>query len=109
MSHGHVSAPINSSKSLGVSGGGANKIVRLQVASIMVPLLKFFFHEDVRRSAVQSLPEMLESANQAAEKGLHNATKQNVKQLLDYFWPALIEGLLKVCLVTSSSRHLKVC
>lgn len=63
----------------------------------MVPLIKFFFHEDVRRSAVQSLPEMLESAHLAAQKGLHGATKQNVKQLLDYFWPALMEGLSKVC------------
>ena len=64
----------------------------------MVPLLKFFFHEDVRRSAIQSLPEMLTSAHLAAEKGLHGATKQTVKQLLDFFWPALMEGLSKVCL-----------
>ena len=62
----------------------------------MVPLIKFFFHEEVRRSAVQSLPEMLESAKVAADKNVHGATQQNVKQLLDFFWPALMEGLSKV-------------
>ena len=62
----------------------------------MVPLLRFYFHEEVRQAAVQSLPELLRSANLAAEKGLHGATKANVKQMLDFFWPQLLDAMAKV-------------
>ena len=41
----------------------------MQVTDIMVPLLKFWFHEEVRRAAVQTLPELLRSAVLAKEKG----------------------------------------
>ena len=62
----------------------------------MVPLLRFYFHEEVRQAAVQSLPELLRSANLAAENGLHGATKANVKQMLDFFWPQLLDAMAKV-------------
>ena len=74
----------------------------------MVPLLRFYFHEEVRQAAVQSLPELLRSANLAAEKGLHGATKANVKQMLDFFWPQLLDAMAKVPLPHPllSSNHL---
>ena len=70
----------------------------MQVSSIVVPLLKFYFHEEVRIGSVQILCELLRSADIAADKGLHGSTKANVKQLLDYIWPALIEAISKVAL-----------
>ena len=71
-------------------------IIYVQVSSIVVPLLRFYFHEEVRIGAVQILCELLRSADLAAEKGLHGATKANTKQLLDYIWPALMEAISKV-------------
>jgi hypothetical protein len=41
----------------------------------MVPLLKFYFHEEVRRAAVAALPHLLRSAQAAAEKGVPGASK----------------------------------
>jgi importin-5 len=62
----------------------------------MVPLLKFYFHEEVRQAAVQSLPDLLSSAIKAAEKGQQGATPGHAKQLLDYMWGPLIEAMNKV-------------
>ncbi|KAI6670785.1 hypothetical protein NL676_005670 [Syzygium grande] len=67
-----------------------------QVAPTLVPLLKFYFHEDVRKAAVSAMPELLRSAKLAVEKGLaqgHNETY--VKQLSDYIIPALVEAIPK--------------
>lgn len=67
-----------------------------QVAPTLVPLLKFYFHEDVRKAAVSAMPELLRSAKLAVEKGLaqgHNETY--VKQLTDYIIPALVEAIPK--------------
>ena len=71
-------------------------ILPAQVSGIIVPLLRFYFHEEVRIGAVQMLSELLRSSQLAAEKGAQGATKANVKQLLDYIWPALIDALQKV-------------
>lgn len=65
-----------------------------QVTDIMVPLLKFWFHEEVRRAAANIIPELLHSAVAAASKG-GNADMSHVKQLLDFIWPPLIEALGK--------------
>jgi len=65
-----------------------------QVADIMVPLLKFWLHEEVRRAAVQTLPELLRSAVMSVEKGTVGDASV-VKQLLDYFWPAMMDALGK--------------
>ncbi|KAF2288178.1 hypothetical protein GH714_004837 [Hevea brasiliensis] len=40
-----------------------------QVATTLVPLLKFYFHEEVRKAAVSAMPELLRSAKLAIEKG----------------------------------------
>lgn len=65
-----------------------------QVTSIMVPLLKFYFHEDVRIAAVQSLPELLRSAVLAVEVGLPSDPTLP-SQLLDFVWNPLLEALQK--------------
>ncbi|KAK9862045.1 hypothetical protein WJX84_012004 [Apatococcus fuscideae] len=64
-----------------------------QVAGVMVPLLKFYFHEEVRSAAAQSLPELLRSAVLASEKG--QAQSSSVKQLLDGLWQPLIDAIQK--------------
>ncbi|XP_021714948.1 importin-5-like [Chenopodium quinoa] len=67
-----------------------------QVAPTLVPLLKFYFHEEVRRAAVSIMPELLLSAKLAVEKGLAQGRNESyVKQLSDYIVPALVEALHK--------------
>ncbi|XAR68644.1 hypothetical protein NMG60_11003840 [Bertholletia excelsa] len=67
-----------------------------QVAPILVPLLKFYFHEEVRRAAVSAMPELLRSAKLAVEKGQSQGRNESyIKQLSDYIIPALVEALHK--------------
>ncbi|GFZ20798.1 ARM repeat superfamily protein [Actinidia rufa] len=68
-----------------------------QVAPTLVPLLKFYFHEEVRKAAVSAMPELLRSAKLAVEKGLAQGRNESyIKQLSDYIVPALVEALHKV-------------
>ncbi|KAI3935949.1 hypothetical protein MKX01_021900 [Papaver californicum] len=67
-----------------------------QVAPILVPLLKFYFHEEVRKAAVSAMPELLRSAKLAVEKGQAQGRNETyVKQLSDYIVPALVEAVHK--------------
>ncbi|KAL9233007.1 hypothetical protein vseg_008053 [Gypsophila vaccaria] len=67
-----------------------------QVAGILVPLLKFYFHEEVRKAAVSAMPELLRSAKLAIEKGLAQGRNEAyLKQLSDYIIPPLVEALNK--------------
>ncbi|EOY10577.1 ARM repeat superfamily protein isoform 2 [Theobroma cacao] len=67
-----------------------------QVATTLVPLLKFYFHEEVRKAAVSAMPELLSSAKLAIEKGQSQVRNETyVKQLTDYIIPALVEALHK--------------
>ncbi|ONH94220.1 hypothetical protein PRUPE_7G004800 [Prunus persica] len=67
-----------------------------QVAPTLVPLLKFYFHEEVRKAAVSAMPELLRSAKLAVEKGLAQGHNESyIKQLSDYIIPALVEALHK--------------
>ncbi|KAF2314558.1 hypothetical protein GH714_027565 [Hevea brasiliensis] len=67
-----------------------------QVAPTLVPLLKFYFHEEVRKAAVSAMPELLRSAKLAVEKGFSQGRNESyVKQLSDYIIPALVEALHK--------------
>ncbi|TYI48477.1 hypothetical protein E1A91_D13G251200v1 [Gossypium mustelinum] len=67
-----------------------------QVALTLVPLLKFYFHEEVRKAAVSAMPELLRSAKLAMEKGMAQGRNETyVKQLSDYIIPALVEALHK--------------
>lgn len=70
--------------------------LRLQVTQIMVPLLKFYFHEEVRQAAVQAVPELLKSLYMAVSQGKANVDMQYVKQMLDYVWQPLIDSMVKV-------------
>jgi hypothetical protein len=67
----------------------------LQVTQIMVPLLKFYFHEDVRIAAVQCMPELLRSATLAVEKGTSPDASMPA-QMLDFFWQPLLDAMHKV-------------
>ncbi|XVF06605.1 hypothetical protein REPUB_Repub06bG0063600 [Reevesia pubescens] len=67
-----------------------------QVATTLVPLLKFYFHEEVRKAAVSAMPELLRSAKLAVEKGQSQGRNETyIKQLTDYIIPALVEALHK--------------
>ncbi|PKA62450.1 hypothetical protein AXF42_Ash009336 [Apostasia shenzhenica] len=67
-----------------------------QVAPTLVPLLKFYFHEEVRKAAVSAMLELLRSAKLAVEKGqAQGRDEPYVKQLSDYIIPALVEALHK--------------
>lgn len=44
-----------------------------EVTDLMVPLLKFYFHEEVRRAAVSALPHLVRAAQSAAEKDMPGA------------------------------------
>ncbi|XP_047975909.1 importin-5-like isoform X2 [Salvia hispanica] len=64
-----------------------------QVAPTLVPLLKFYFHEEVRKAAVSAVPERLRSAKLAVEKGIAQGRNETyVKQLSDFIVPALVEA-----------------
>ncbi|KAD4384200.1 hypothetical protein E3N88_24368 [Mikania micrantha] len=66
------------------------------VAPTLVPLLKFYFHEEVRKAAVSAMPELLRSAKLAIEKGFAQGRNESyIKQLSDYIVPALVEALHK--------------
>lgn len=73
----------------------------------MVPLLKFYFHEEVRQAAVQSMPELLRAASLAVAGGKGPDTGF-VKQMLDFIWTPLMEAMHKVqsCIGLSSSKSL---
>ncbi|XP_022718871.1 importin-5-like [Durio zibethinus] len=67
-----------------------------QVATTLVPLLKFYFHEEVRKAAVSAMPELLHSAKLAVEKGQSQGRNETyIKQLTDYIIPTLVEALHK--------------
>ena len=51
----------------------------LQVTGIMLPLLKFYFQEEVRQAAVQCIPDLLRSAYLAAQKGMPGADANYVQ------------------------------
>eukprot|EP01025_Chloroclados_australasicus_P010561 TRINITY_DN1432_c0_g2_i1.p1 TRINITY_DN1432_c0_g2~~TRINITY_DN1432_c0_g2_i1.p1 ORF type:complete len:1108 (-),score=185.74 TRINITY_DN1432_c0_g2_i1:305-3628(-) len=64
-----------------------------QVLEIMVPCLKFFFHEEVRKACVQNMPELLKCSIKAMEMGQTNA--DFVKQVVQFMWEPLLEALSK--------------
>jgi hypothetical protein len=65
-----------------------------QVTQISVPLLKFYFNEEVRSASAQTLPELLRCAVLAWRKGL-GPDEAFVRNMLGFMWPALIEAVTK--------------
>lgn len=68
----------------------------LQVTGIMLPLLKFYFQEEVRQAAVQCIPDLLRSAYLAAQKGMQGADANYVRRMVDFIWGPLVEAIGKV-------------
>ncbi len=62
------------------------------VAGIMVPLLKFYFNEEVRIAAAQTLSELLKSYVEAANKGM-GPTRDACHKLTAFMWPHLVDAL----------------
>ncbi|KAG5066102.1 hypothetical protein JHK86_009833 [Glycine max] len=67
-----------------------------QVGGTLVPLLKFYFHEEVRKIVLSAMPELLRYAKLAIEKGQsHGRDVTSLKFLTDSLIPALVEALHK--------------
>ena len=62
----------------------------------MLPLLKFYFQEEVRQAAVQCIPDLLRSAYLAAQKGMQGADANYVRRMVDFIWGPLVEAIGKV-------------
>lgn len=63
----------------------------------MVPLLRFYFHEEVRQAAVQSLPALLRCAHTAAKTGSYpNADMNYVQHMLNFMWQPFMDAMAKV-------------
>ena len=67
----------------------------------MVPLLRFYFHEEVRTAAMAIMPQLLRAAQAAQEKNLPGASPQYVKQLLDFMWQPFMDSIAQVGLLWS--------
>jgi hypothetical protein len=64
----------------------------------MVPLLDFYFHEDVRKAAVASLPDILRAGKAAADEGKvpgGGDGKQYFASLVNFVVPPLVAALAK--------------
>uniref|UniRef100_A0A0A9CPZ9 TOG domain-containing protein n=1 Tax=Arundo donax TaxID=35708 RepID=A0A0A9CPZ9_ARUDO len=64
-----------------------------EVIDVLVPLLKFYIHEEVRRAAIAAMPGLLRSAELAVAKGQYHEC--DVKMLFDNIISALVEALGK--------------
>ena len=56
-----------------------------QVVKIMVPLLKFYFHDLIRSAAAEALPYLLESVKSKGD--------DYIKQMWNYICPELLKSL----------------
>lgn len=61
----------------------------------MLPLLKFYFHEEVRQAAAQCIPDLLRSAYLAAQKGVPGADASYVQRMVEFIWGPLMDALGK--------------
>ena len=66
-----------------------------RVTGVMVPLLKFYFHEGVRQAAAAAMPELLRSAVLAAEAGAPGADAAYVARMVQFIWPPLLDAVGK--------------
>ena len=65
-----------------------------EVTQIMVPLLKFYFNEEVRTAAAQALPELLRSGVEAMRKGV-GSNQEFCSNMAKFMWPPLVEAIAK--------------
>eukprot|EP00775_Hariotina_reticulata_P003510 gene3510-3780_t len=66
-----------------------------EVTDLMVPLLKFYFHEDVRRAAATALPHLLRSAQAAVDQNVAGASKEFTTQMIHFMWEPLLAAVKK--------------
>jgi hypothetical protein len=64
-----------------------------QVAAIMIPLLKFYFSEEVRSAAVSIMPSLVKAGRAAVVQGLKDSTW--LAALVTAVWGPLLEALQK--------------
>eukprot|EP00210_Caulerpa_lentillifera_P001229 g1185.t1 len=62
-----------------------------QVTDIMVPLVKFYYNEEVREAAFQILPGLLECAIEGLNKNT-GMTPDFVKQMLEFIWQSIMDA-----------------
>eukprot|EP00871_Galdieria_phlegrea_P002659 jgi/Galph1/3394/GphlegSOOS_G2049.1 len=63
-----------------------------QVAKLMVPLLKFLFHEDVRSAAADCLPDLLRAVSDKYHSD-EQTRMRSIQSLVDYMLPKLLEAI----------------
>eukprot|EP01130_Rhizamoeba_saxonica_P013734 TRINITY_DN589_c0_g2_i1.p1 TRINITY_DN589_c0_g2~~TRINITY_DN589_c0_g2_i1.p1 ORF type:complete len:1097 (-),score=272.59 TRINITY_DN589_c0_g2_i1:62-3352(-) len=79
-----------------------------QVARIMVPLMKFFYHDRVRLSSMAIMPHLLNSAKLHLQK--NNQPADYLHNLFRYIYPALMDSIVdeddqEVILVAIANLH----
>ena len=65
-----------------------------ETAKILVPLLKFFWHDGVRSAAITSMPHLLQSAKDYLSKSEPNNTVSYLRQLFNFMHPAFLEAMV---------------
>jgi len=60
-----------------------------QVSQILVPLLKFYYHDQCRMAAVTTMPELLQSVTLYVEKT--GADRNLIKSLFDFIYNTLVQ------------------
>jgi len=64
-----------------------------QVAKIMVPLLRFFYHHDVRAAAVTTMPSLLTCASEYMKKAGPGADMTYLQNMLHYIFTTMVEAI----------------
>jgi len=64
-----------------------------EVAKTLVPLIRFQYMDDVRTGAMAAMPELLNCAVKACQKGVAGATLELVTQLKDFMFAPVLEQL----------------
>eukprot|EP00004_Rigifila_ramosa_P000753 TRINITY_DN10783_c0_g1_i1.p1 TRINITY_DN10783_c0_g1~~TRINITY_DN10783_c0_g1_i1.p1 ORF type:complete len:1103 (-),score=294.98 TRINITY_DN10783_c0_g1_i1:27-3248(-) len=63
-----------------------------QVSQILIPLLKFYYHEDTRQAAVESMPDLLIATKAAVEKTL--TSPNDLALMANAIFPPFCEALV---------------
>ncbi|KAJ4815234.1 ARM repeat superfamily protein [Rhynchospora pubera] len=67
-----------------------------KVALVLAPLIKFNYHEEVRKASARAMPELLHSAAKAIKKGISpDHDKLCIKEMFDFILPELLQGIHK--------------
>lgn len=64
-----------------------------EVANVLVPLIRFQYMDDVRAAAIGAMPELLNCAILAAQKGVPGASAELIAQLKDFMLEPILQQL----------------